>query len=317
MSRTSPHQVVERPSSRKRGVRIPSPPRWVAELIGESIEASSSQDDSLKIDSVVSKEFDLVRVRVEGARSMSASRLEELTVRSYNAIFERLASPPARQPARFWNFLPAIHEDMGEGRDRYMVFNAGRFAAFECRYGGRDAFDRTIATASAVGHRGRDLYIYCLASDAPSRPLNNPRQIEPYRYSSRFGPLPPCFSRATILERPGDAPLLLVGGTASICGEDSLHSDDLERQTEETFENLAALVRSGRAMLKGGDDHCPNHPLDCYRELRVYHPRGEHAETLRSLIAAAFPRLRRLEMVEAELCRDELLVEIEGIASLS
>ena len=36
--------------------------------------------------------------------------------------------------------------------------------------------------------------IHCLAADRPGAAVNNPRQVAPYHYSQRFGPLPPCFS---------------------------------------------------------------------------------------------------------------------------
>jgi hypothetical protein len=233
---------------------------------------------------------------------------------------------------RFWNFIPGIHERMtADGRDRYMVFNAGRFKAFEQCYGGREAFDGSVATASAVGHTGRDLLIYCLADDAPGQPLDNPRQVKPYRYSARFGPLPPCFARATIVqsERAGAGAagaaaskrLLLVGGTASIRGEDSAHLGNLELQTQETFENLAALVRAASL---GGSRAGADRPetdraaaLAQYRELRVYHPNRRDARAIRRAIGEAFGDLRFLELHRANLCRSELLVEIEGLAELN
>ena len=70
--------------------------------------------------------------------------------------------------------------------------------------------------------------------------MANPRQIAPYRYSKRFGPLPPCFARATVLPaEAGTARKILVGGTASIRGEESIYLDDIRLQTSETFHNLA------------------------------------------------------------------------------
>jgi hypothetical protein len=92
-------------------------------------------------------------------------------------------------------------------------------------------------------------------------------------------------------------PLVLVGGTASIVGEASVHLDDLPRQTEETLTNLAVFA-----------------PLDCYRDLRVYYPDPARLDELRSLLKDAFPGAERVEWVRADLCRAELLVEIEGVA---
>src|SRR5205814_10312109 len=111
-------------------------------------------------------------------------------------------------------------------------------------FGGADAFARLVTAASGVGHDRQDLVIHALGACAPAAPISNPRQIAPYRYSRRFGPLPPCFARATLLRDQHSATLLLVGGTASIRGEDSVHAENLKQQTRETLENLACLVAS-------------------------------------------------------------------------
>lgn len=292
-------------------------PPWIVDLTGlvdaEPVLVSRSP---AHVQTVETPSYSIVRACIPRAAVLDAQSLEAMTVGAYETIFQQLSAMPARNPVRFWNFLPGIHEDMGDGRDRYMVFNAGRFRAFEKRYGSREAFDASVATASGVGHDGDELLIFCLACDAPGEPLDNPRQIKPYRYSQRFGPLPPCFARATIVNPRGASPLLLVGGTASIRGEDSVHLGDLTRQVEETFENLAALVRAAGARCGAGSWEDSSSALQCYRELRVYHPKARHATPLESLIRAAMPRLQRLELLRMDLCRSELLVEIEGLADL-
>ncbi len=110
------------------------------------------------------------------------------------------------------------------------------------------------------------------------------------------------------------SPWLLVGGTASICGEDTRFVEDLEAQLAETLENLRALVRRG--LLEAAGAHRADEPLAGFRHLRVYHPCPEHGPWIRSQVQAAFPALENLEFHLAELCRPGLLVEIEGVASL-
>jgi chorismate lyase/3-hydroxybenzoate synthase len=240
--------------------------------------------------------YRLASVRIADARGLGREAFQEATARAYGRIRSELIARGAVHPVRLWNHIPGIHEPMGDGLDRYMVFNAGRYEALSEWFGGDQAFDTRVASASGVGHRGRDLVIHCLASDRPGRAVDNPRQTAPYRYSHKYGPLPPCFARATLVE-DGGQPLVLVGGTASIVGEESVHLGDLTRQTEETLVNLAALA-----------------PLAGYRELRVYYPDPERLDELRDLLDGAFPRAERIEWVRADLCRSELLVEIEGIA---
>jgi chorismate lyase/3-hydroxybenzoate synthase len=218
---------------------------------------------------------------------------------------------------RLWNFIPAITAPAGDGRDRYMAFNAGRYRAFAQWYGGAQAFDRDVATASGVGHDGADLVLHCLSAREPGLPVENPRQIAPHRYSERYGPLPPCFARATVLKGHG---WVLVGGTASIQGEESVHTASLPLQLDETLTNLASVLAAAQATagvgVNGLANGNPPRWLTLYRELRVYYPRPDDAETIERVVRAAFAPACRIELVRADLCRAELLVEIEGVARL-
>src|SRR5260370_11465816 len=154
-------------------------------------------------------------------------------VRAYQSTRSAVAGLRHKQPVRFGNYLPAIPEPMDAQRDRYMVFNSGRFAALSEWFGGPDHLPSRLPAASGVGHYGQDLIVHCLAFDRPGQAVENPRQIPAFRYSARYGPLPPCFARATIVTDPIDAnPVLLVAGTASIRGEQSVHQGDLPGQMD-------------------------------------------------------------------------------------
>ncbi len=127
--------------------------------------------------------------------------------------------------------------------------------------------------------------------------------------------------RARPAERSGQAvgaPALLVGGTASIVGEDSLHDRDARQQALETFENLAELVAAARRQVRGAADalDAPRAAFDAFTELRVYIVRDTDAPLLREMVGERFGRTARIEFAQADLCRRELLVEIEGVATL-
>ncbi len=285
-------------------------PPWAVDLLARAGARHGDAGDA-EFRAVESPAYTLVSVRKPGAAALDPGAFEACTRDAYAQIARRLLKSAARHPVRFWNYIPDIHRPCGENLDRYMSFNAGRFAACSDWLGGPDTFDRLLATGSGVGHGGNDLVIHALAASTPGTAVENPRQIPAYRYSRRFGPLPPCFARATILREPPDRPpLLLVGGTASIRGEESVHVGDLHNQILETIENLASLVRSASA-----DQHAAG--LEAFRELRVYHVRASDRAAIAIQIEAAFPTLDRVEYVRADLCRRELAVEIEGVAELS
>jgi len=256
-------------------------------------------------------------VVIPNAASLPRAQLTDAVAQAYTSLRSQIAQTHTPYPIRFWSFIPAIHEDMGDGLDRYMAFNAGRFAAYEQWFGSPDAFNQMLATASAVGVDEPHLTICCLAASRPGSPVENPRQTPAYRYSKRFGPLPPCFARATLVSRPaptGEGPtqrVLLVGGTASVRGEESMHIGNLERQTHETLDNLAALAAA--AMNHASQDHTF---LRLFRHLRVYHPPNDALSALRPILARAFPQIAEPEFFPARICRRELITEIEAVVML-
>lgn len=289
----------------------PGPPPWVRERF---VNSALSDDGATGVQHAPGAL--LVRVATEGVSRLDAPTFQREVAEAYRHLFQPLTHAPAAHPVRLWAFVPDIHARMGPGLDRYMVFNAGRFEAFSDWYGGRDAFPRAIATASAVGVRGDALVLYALALEHPGHPVENPRQVPAYRYSRRFGPLPPCFSRAMVVDDPAlGRRRVLIGGTASIRGEDSLHLGDVTAQIEETFRNLATLIVT--ATETAGGPPCPEEAaLQRLRAVRVYHPRPQDAPAIRAALAARCPGVTSLEVLGAELCRPELLVEIEGVAEI-
>ena len=303
--RIEPQIAVDVVDARRLAPVEPAPPAWALQL------AAAHPDRWLHVHDAVDDVPDL-----------DADALEAAVTAAYLRIARRLREA-SRHPVRFWNFLPDIHARMEQaelgraenGLDRYMVFNAGRFAAFQQWFGAAAAFDRRVPTASAVGVDAgcwRTITIHALAACEGGAPVENPRQIPAYSYSRRYGPLPPCFARATRIDS-GAGARLLIGGTASIVGEESQHERDARRQTIETIENLARLVAHARhvAGLDPLDD-----PLTAVTDLRVYIVRDADAAIVCEELAARLPATARLEPARANLCRRELLVEIEGVATL-
>src|SRR5262249_38335989 len=166
----------------------------------------------------------LISAAIDDPTDLSADELSTAVSDVYRSLAAELARE-RRYPVRLWNFVPDIQGRLGDG-DRYMAFNAGRFAAYCDWFGGADSFMQALPTSSAVGVSGDALWVYVLAADEAGVPFDNPRQIPPYLYSRRYGRRPPCFARATKL-----GSRLLIGGTASILGEDTRHEDDIEAQT--------------------------------------------------------------------------------------
>jgi hypothetical protein len=273
-------------------------PAWAFRLAGGRPGNVPETGPGESVETLSGAEFALTCGRVAGAGAMEPGEFGARVRELYDALAEAVERLPAANAVRFWNFLPDIHAPAGDGLDRYMIFNRARFDAYSARFGGPESFPSRLPTASAVGHAGADFSAFCLSSVHAGVPVENPRQRPAWRYSRRFGPRPPCFSRATIVPSGGGR-LLLAAGTSSVRGEESMHAGDLDGQIEETVENLTALSPRGN-----------------YRELRIYCTQERYFERCRAAVAQQFPGVERIEPAVAELCRRELLVEIEGLAVL-
>jgi chorismate lyase/3-hydroxybenzoate synthase len=295
-------------------------PIWVGEMRGlAATTPAEAARDTFTLRLAAGDSFSRIEISFGDVPAMDILTFQQTVAEAYRNVFDLLDRMPTPYPVRFWAFIPDIHADMGAGLDRYMAFNAGRFAAYSARYGGRQGLSRSVATGSAIGFGQERLVLHCLAGAEPGAPIENPRQVPAYNYSRRYGPLPPCFARATrIADRHGEGHRLLVGGTASIRGEDSLHVTDLGGQVRETLANLASLVRfaCGGDQAKDGDAALEAW-LPRFRELRIYRPRRADADRILDLVLPGFTGVSRVELLEAELCRAELLVELEGVAEIT
>ena len=254
----------------------------------------------------------------DGAHAMDVLTFQQHVFDAYQTVLREIDDGAPNHLVRFWAFIPGIHDDLGAGLDRYMAFNAGRYAAFSSHYRRPTAFDRSVPTASAVGVEGDLFVLHCLASAHVGRPVENPRQVSAYHYSRRFGPMPPCFARATLLQTDDGQPLLLVGGTASITGEESRHLGNVHQQACETFRNLGNVLAAaaGVTLAENASVAELRSLLADFVDIRVYYTREADSVSIANVLSATFPATCRIEMLQASLCRSELLVEIEGIARL-
>ena len=203
---------------------------------------------------------------------------------------------------RVWNFVPAIN--LGDGdAETYVRFNSGRAAAFR-RAAFADPADPAYPAATAVGSApGSPLVIVMLVSERPALPIENPRQVSAYRYPRRYGPVPPAFARAALLRHAGEGSLF-IAGTSSIVGHESRH-DTLAAQIEETLVNIDGILAAAL-------QRAPDLVVGPQRSWRVYLRDPDHVAVARRAIGSRLGDPRQLLFLQADICRRELLVEIDG-----
>jgi chorismate lyase/3-hydroxybenzoate synthase len=236
----------------------------------------------------------------------SEHHLAEAARQAYEALFSALQDSGCPHPLRLWNYLPRINADSG-GLERYRQFNIGRQQAF--LGAGQSAFEGAPA-ACALGRPDGGLSLRFLAGTRAPRALENPRQVPAWRYSERFGPRSPSFSRAALVPVAGGEVALWVSGTASIVGEETRHPGDLAAQVSEIIDNLRAVLDVANAALRPA----PGHPGLRLPELAftayVRHARDGSAALSR--FAEALGAEPDCVLLQADICRSDLLVEIEA-----
>lgn len=222
---------------------------------------------------------------------------------AYESVFRLLADEGYPHLWRIWNYLPRINEET-DGLERYRQFNIGRHLAFEAA--GRLVMD-SIPAASALGVQGGPLSVAFLAGRAPTRSIENPRQLSAFRYPADYGPCSPTFSRAA-LGRHADTEWLFVSGTASIVGHQSVHPGDPVAQTREIVTNLEAVLAEA--------SRCSAGPAYHLSELgaRVYVRHPEHLASVQAELTRALGAEGQRVYLQADVCRADLLVEVEAQA---
>ena len=223
------------------------------------------------------------------------------------------------QVLRTWLYLGGIVAPEGPTQ-RYKELNRARadfyqeipFLADHPREG---RSGRVFPASTGIGTEGRRLHASAVAlashrGDVIARPLENPRQTAAYDYSRTYSPRSPRFSRAMAVACGLDS-IIFISGTASITHSESRHPGDALAQTHETLDNIEALI--SEANLARHDLPGFGSSLEGLGVARVYVKRPEDYPIIRE---ACTQRLGDLPITYtlADVCRPELLVEIEGIA---
>ncbi|RZL87282.1 MAG: hypothetical protein EOP82_26950 [Variovorax sp.] len=257
-----------------------------------------------------------VHWRCDGHWMLGAIDLDEATEgagvaalaqRAYRDLFESLKQTGCAYLLRVWNYLPQINAD-GGGLERYRQFNLGRQQAFVDA--GQAAFEGAPAACALGIHQGALSVLFLAGRGAPLA-IENPRQVSAYRYPGEYGPRAPTFSRAALAPLGGGDVALFISGTASIVGHETMHAGDVRAQTEETLRNLRAVIDAANARATSRFDL---ETLDCVVYVRHAGDTAIVRRVLEETLGAEAHTLSQAVYLQADICRQDLLVEIEAHA---
>ena len=219
---------------------------------------------------------------------------------------------------RTWFYLGGI-TDPERDTERYRELNRARsefyFDVPFCRSLLESHIDHVVFPASTgIGMQGRGLVMGSLTlqtnrEDVFLLPLENPQQTPAYAYNPRYSPQSPKFSRAMALVL-GDYVTTWISGTASIVNSESQHPGDIEKQTEQTIANIERLIARENFAAHGIEG--AGATLSDLAKIRVYVKQMEDFEKCRRVCERRLGNVPAIYAL-ADICRPELLVEIEGV----
>jgi chorismatase len=207
-----------------------------------------------------------------------------------------------------WNYVSRINEDDVNHMERYKSFSYGRAISFLKNNPVPE--NLRFPAATGIGSLAGDLDIYFLASSLPRYiHLENPRQVSAYHYPKQYGPKSPSFARATYYKRGKEIFNMYISGTASVRGYETVHKNDIEKQCQTTFGNIEALISQDNLNKYGVTVPVTINATD---NVKVYIRNYEDFPIVKKMCDEFFSSTDSILYLKADICRDDLVVEIEG-----
>jgi enamine deaminase RidA (YjgF/YER057c/UK114 family) len=218
---------------------------------------------------------------------------------------------------RQWNYIEDITGFAGENQ-HYQIFNDVRSS-----YYNSSKFTNGYPAATGIGMNSGGVIIDFVANNVnnvtQSISIKSPVQSDAHQYTQEVlahnairtatTESTPKFERAKALASNSENLTIFISGTASIKGQQSVFSNDAIMQTKFTINNILKLVSK---------ENIEKHNLSkFYTSLRpfyfrVYIKNPADFEAVKKVCNEMLGTMQLLYL-QADICRPELLIEIEGM----
>lgn len=215
---------------------------------------------------------------------------------------------------RQWNYIERIVH-IEKDRQHYQDLNDARSSYYK-KVNWTDGYPAATGIGMQFGGIIIDLNAIQLKDDSVNiKPINNNLQIAAHAYSKglllgeKTLKSTPKFERAKAVSSK-DATTVYISGTAAIRGEQSLIGVGMKEQTKITMENIENLICDQtleESFIKIGDK------LNL-RILRVYIKDEVNLSIATEFMQSNYANIPTSYLL-ADVCRTELIIEIEGVAN--
>lgn len=260
------------------------------------------------------KTTDFSAILIEGMMSDQLSKpIAEQSFDILNKIQKILktVSMPIENIIRQWNYIGHITA-VENNCQNYQEFNNER-ARFYASTNWTNGFPAATGISMDIHAVIVSLIAVEFHNTTQIFPVDNSLQLAAYRYSETLlgkseKKQTPKFERAKLVVS-GQTACCLISGTAAILGEHSITNVTVGTQTSQTIALIRHLI-STENLKENGINFSGELKIV---HLRIYIKNAADFEAVRQVVEAEFPGISML-YVCAEVCREELLVEIEGVA---
>lgn len=207
---------------------------------------------------------------------------------------------------RQWNYIANITQMEGSFQ-HYQIFNDERTHFYD-----QEEWAAGYPAATGIGMQSGGILLSAIVCSRPEQiiPLVNPDQLDAHVYSQKVligekdqkkqEKTTPKFERAKLLQQcKNEQVQIFISGTASILGEQTMFPDDVVKQTKQTIKNIQRILKN---------DYLHFTP----QLATVYIKNKSDFEKVKQVCVNIYNQLPTLYL-HADVCRSELLVEIEAL----
>lgn len=215
---------------------------------------------------------------------------------------------------RQWNYIESITGTVSNSQ-RYQIFNDVRSLFYS-----ESDFVQGYPAATGIGmNTGGVIIDFIAAVHNQVWPVKNPEQVDAHKYSDevladnefsdKLKRTTPKFERAKAIALEKDI-LLYISGTAAIKGQQSMAQNDAYQQTLETIDNIEQLTDFKNLTSHHIPVTDPSSIEPAY--FRIYIKTSADLPGVRSAFESRFGKMNNVLYLIGDICRAELLMEIEG-----
>ncbi|MFI3292240.1 MAG: hypothetical protein SNI70_01840 [Rikenellaceae bacterium] len=268
---------------------------------------------------------DMKRVMLCGVRGDVKDSIREQSDRLFDKILMVLEFEgfEVSDIFRQWNYIPKITAVDANDYQHYQAFNDSRTEFYRKGDWTKNGYPAATGIGMDCGAVTVDLIaVKPLNSKFRIIPIDNDLQLAAHVYTQEVligaegdkieGRSTPKFERAKALGSIEDGYICFISGTAAIRGEESMQCDDAATQTVQTMENVEHLI---------SDHTCEKYDIEISTKVREIHSARAYVklpkdtEAIKGVVDERWPDTSVIYLL-ADVCREELLIEIEVVANM-